>query len=212
MLVPKTKQPLFDPLSKVQLQPGTPISQREIDDSWLLLKHRDNLQDFIDLNAAEKEYLQAWDAFILRQHISSPQYLPRHFLRFVREKAGWLVARRAHADEFSKHVATLLARRVLPDAAIFEATQLLNDARNRRAAATGGEQDGKRQEDEDEEAGTDGLLQPSKNKISGGCCNACGEPVPVVTMLVCANKVRFRNRRIRSLVLFICSFLSTSEY
>ncbi|KAL2193514.1 hypothetical protein P885DRAFT_72124 [Corynascus similis CBS 632.67] len=188
VLVPKTKQPLFDPLSKVQLQPGTPISQREIDDSWLLLKHRDNLQDFIDLNAAEKEYLQAWDAFILRQHISSPQYLPRHFLRFVREKAGWLVARRARADEFSKHVATLLARRVLPDAAIFEATQLLNDARNRRAAATGGEQDGKRQEDEDEEAGTDGLLQPSKNKISGGCCNACGEPVPVVTMLVCANK------------------------
>ncbi|KAL2171649.1 hypothetical protein VTG60DRAFT_2217 [Thermothelomyces hinnuleus] len=183
VLVPKTKQPLFDPLSKVQLQPGTPVPQHEIDDSWLLLKHRDNLQDFIDLNAAEKEYLQTWDAFILRQHISSPQYLPRYFLRFVREKASWLVAKRARADEFSKHVATLLARRVLPDAAIFEATQLLNDARSRRAAA--GEQNQKDAEDEGE--GADGL-QPPKNRVSGGCCTACGEPVPVVAMLVCANK------------------------
>jgi hypothetical protein len=160
-----------------------PVPQHPIDDSWLLLKHRDNLQDFIDLNAEEKEYLQEWDAFILRQHISSPQYLPRHFLRFVRDNAAWLVVKRSRADEFSKHVATLLARRVLPDAVIFEATQLLNDARSRRAAM----------------GGEDGVLeetaaansQPGRNKASGGCCTACGGPVPVVAMLVCANKVCF---------------------
>jgi hypothetical protein len=141
-----------------------------VDDSWLLLKHRDNLQDFIDLNPEEKEYLQEWDAFILRKHISSEQYLPRNFLRFVREKASWIVAKQSRAEEFSKHVATLLARRVLPDSAISEATQILNDARSRQAEAV--------------------PAQPPKKKVTGGCCTACGEPVPVSAMLVCTNKVR----------------------
>ncbi|KAK4239246.1 hypothetical protein C8A03DRAFT_14322 [Achaetomium macrosporum] len=172
VLVPKTKQPLFDPLSKVQLQPGVPVPQHPIDDSWLLLKHRDNLQDFIDLNSEEKEYLQEWDAFILRKHISSEQYLPRNFLRFVREKASWIVTKQSRADEFSKHVSILLARRVLPDTAIFEATKLLNDARSRQAAHGA-----------DEEP-----AQPPRNKATGGCCTACGEPVPAPEMLICADK------------------------
>jgi hypothetical protein len=169
VLVPKSKQPLFDPLSKVQLMPGTPVPQHPIDDSWLLLKHRENLEDFIDLNPQEKEYLQEWDAFILRKHISSEHYLPRHFLRFVREKASWIVAKRSRTDEFSKHVAMLLARRILPDTAIFEATQILNDARLRQT--------------EEEPA------QPPKKKASGGCCTICNEPVAVPAMLICANKV-----------------------
>jgi hypothetical protein len=173
VLVPKTKQPLFDPLSKVQLQPGVPVPQHPIDDSWLLLKHRDNLQDFIDLNAEEKEYLQEWDAFILRKHISSEQHLPRNFLRFVREKASWIVAKQSRADEFSKHVSILLARGVLPDPVIFEATRLLNEARSRQATYGADE----------------GPAQPPRNRAAGGCCTACGEPVPVSEMLICGNKV-----------------------
>ncbi|KAK4155234.1 hypothetical protein C8A00DRAFT_13717 [Chaetomidium leptoderma] len=175
VLVPKSKQPLFDTLSKVQLQPGTPIPQHLIDDSWLLLKHRDNLQDFIDLNSKEKEYLQEWDTFILRKHVSSEQHLPRNFLRFVREKAAWIVAKQSRGHEFSKHVATLLARRVLPDAVIFEATQLLHDAEERRAANQG--------EQQDEEP-----AQLVRHKATGDCCAACGVAVPVPAMLVCANK------------------------
>jgi hypothetical protein len=191
--VPKSKQPLFDPLSKVHLQPGTIIPHYQIDDSWLLLKHRDNLQDFIDLNAQEKEYLQAWDAFILRKHISSEHYLPRHFLLFVREKAAWLVAKRARVDEFSKHAATLIARKVLPDAVVLEATQLLNDARARRAA--GGEEDGEGAAEETE--------KPVRNKASGGCCAECGRPVPVPAMLVCANKVCFSSSFLVTLFFFL---------
>ncbi|KAK0741688.1 hypothetical protein B0T21DRAFT_408547 [Apiosordaria backusii] len=133
VLVPKTKQPLFDPYSKVPLEPGTPVPQYPIDDAWLLLKHREALQDFIDLNLEEKEYLQEWDAFILRKHISSQQYLPKAFLQFVKEKAGWLVEKQARAEEFSKHVSTLLARRVLGEGEVVECTGLLNEARERRA-------------------------------------------------------------------------------
>lgn len=90
------------------------------------------------------------------------------------------MARRTRADEFSKHVATLLARRVLPDAVILEATQLLNDARARRV----GDEEA---EGEEEETGE----KPVRNRASGGCCAECGRPVPVPVMLVCANKVCF---------------------
>ena len=134
------------------------------------------MQDFIDLGHNEKEYLQEWDAFVLRKHISSEQYLPRHFLRFVREKAAWMAAKPSRAEEFSLHVATLLARRVLPDAVIVEATQLLNDARSRKAAGEGGA----------EELAS---ATTTRSKASGGCCCACGTPVAVPAMLVCVNKV-----------------------
>ena len=113
---------------------------------------------------------------MLRKHISSEQYLPRHFLRFVREKAAWMAAKPSRAEEFSLHVATLLARRVLPDAVINEATQLLNDARSRKAAGEGGA----------EELAS---ATTARSKASGSCCCACGTPVSVPAMLVCVNKV-----------------------
>src|ERR1044071_3543542 len=87
VLIPVSKQQLFDPYSKVPLAPGDEVPEHPIDDGWLLLKHRENLQDFIDLTPGEKDYLQEWDAFILRKHISSEQYLPRNLLRFVHEKS-----------------------------------------------------------------------------------------------------------------------------
>jgi hypothetical protein len=93
----------------------------------------------------------------------------------VREKAGWLVAKNSRAEEFSKHVATLLARRVLPDRVVMEAVGVLNEARARRARGEVGE-------------GED-MERHVRGRATGGCCVRCGLPVPVVAMLVCANKV-----------------------
>jgi hypothetical protein len=98
-------------------------------------------------------------------------------LRFVRERAGWLTAKQSRAEEFSKHVATLLARRVLPDKVVFEAVQVLNEARARRARGEVGE-------------GED-MERHVRGRATGGCCVRCGLPVPVVAMVVCANKVCF---------------------
>ncbi|KAK4205643.1 hypothetical protein QBC40DRAFT_578 [Triangularia verruculosa] len=177
VLVPKTKQPLFDPYSKVPLEPGTPVPQYPIDDAWLLLKHREALQDFIDLNEEEKEYLQEWDAFILKKHISSQQYLPRAFLQFVREKALWLVEKQARAEEFSKHVSTLLARRVLGENEIIESTTLLNEARDKMAKGGNGAVNG-----------DGGKGEKKVKKHRGQVCAGCEEPVPVSEMAICMNK------------------------
>lgn len=176
ILVPNIKQALYDSRSKVQLIPGTELRQRggdAIDDAWLLRKHKDNLADFTDVEPAEKEYMQEWDSYVLHKHLSSPQYLPRAFTGFVRDRAEWIVSSRSRADEFSKHVAMLLARRVIPDAAVVEATQRILEART---------------------ALKDAPPPPAEAKVkpkSKAGCGVCGEPVPVSGMLICVNKVSF---------------------
>ncbi|KAK3371414.1 hypothetical protein B0T24DRAFT_319028 [Lasiosphaeria ovina] len=167
IVVPNIKQPLFDPLSKAQLVPGAEIRQHPVDDSWLLLKHRDSLQDFLDVDPGEKEYMQEWDSFVLNKHISSEQYLPRVFVGFVKEKAGWIVPKRSRLEEFSKHVSMLLARRAINEASIFEATKIINEARTKNS-------------------GEAPKVLPRHN-VTGGC-NACGKPVPVSAMLSCSIK------------------------
>ncbi|KAK3343909.1 hypothetical protein B0T25DRAFT_311305 [Lasiosphaeria hispida] len=168
VFVPNIKQPLFDPLSKVQLIPGAEVRQYPVEDAWLLRKHRDNLQDFLDVEPSEKEYMQEWDAYVLKKHISSDHFLPRAFLGFVKQKASWIVATRSRSEEFSKHVSMLLARRAINEAVIIEVTQKINDARLEGS----------------KEAVTP---TPSRPK-SAADCTACGKPVPVPAMLVCANK------------------------
>ncbi|KAK5660857.1 hypothetical protein OQA88_12228 [Cercophora sp. LCS_1] len=166
ILVPNIKQPLYDPRSKAQLVPGTEVRQLPIDEDWLIRKHREALTDFEDLEAEEMEFMKEWNGYILRKHISSQQYLPRAFLSFVKEKASWIVAKPSRADEFSRHVGMLLARRVLEESVIVEATQRLNEAR----------------------AFPRPVEEPKEIKSSAGGCTDCGKPVGIADMLICGNK------------------------
>lgn len=86
--------------------------------------------------------------------------------------------KQARAEEFSKHVSTLLARRVLGENEVIESTALLNEARERKSKVVNGEVSG-------------GGGEGRKGKRTGGCCVGCGEPVPVSEMVVCGNKVCF---------------------
>lgn len=153
----------------MRLTPGDEIRQLPVDDTWLLRKHRELLGDFTDMDAKEMDYMVEWDAYILPKHLSSPQYLPRAFLGFVKEKASWIVAKRSRAEEFSKHASILLARRVVSEVEIGEATQRLNEARLQLPAEV--------------------PEQPRLKLKSASGCVACGDPVPISTMLVCSNKV-----------------------
>lgn len=168
IFVPAIKQPLFDPLSKATLAPGTEVRQVPVDDEWLILKHRDTLQDFTDLDNNEKEFMTTWDSFILKKHISSEAYLPRELVRFTKQRAHWIIESRARADEFTKHVALLLARRVINEATIEELTTIINDARAANAP-------------EEPEA-------PPMRR-DPGICAVCNELVPLSALIICSNKV-----------------------
>jgi hypothetical protein len=173
VLVPNTRQPLFNPLSKVPLQPGTEVRPTVVDDAWLIQKHRDTLQDFVDVDPEEKEYMMEWDSFVFKRRLSSDQYLPRELLAFVRDKGSWLAAKKARMLEFGKHLSVLIARGALDDSVI-------NDILNRVSEARAQKQ-------------PEQLPQPAKEecfKSSGGCA-ACGLSVLGPTLLVCSNTVRF---------------------
>ncbi|ROW06568.1 hypothetical protein VMCG_04437 [Cytospora schulzeri] len=128
VVVPATTQPLFHPLSKARLEPGTEVRQPVVDDTWLIQKHRDIVQDFIDVDAEEKDYIKEWDAFIQKKHISSDAYISRAVLDFVTEKLHWLLESKSRTTEFGKHLTVLIARG-LDDDTIKQVQSRLQDAR-----------------------------------------------------------------------------------
>lgn len=183
LVVPPTKQPLYDPLSKILLKPGDKIRPVVVDDSWLVHKHREVVQDYSDLSSSEKEFIQEWDKFVISRRVSSDAYIPRTMLDFIEEKGLWLVVDHARTIEFGKHMAVMIARSLLSNGDIEEITKCLNFARKRAqekpsltAAA---------------EASAVPKTRPHRSK-SG--CTVCGLPVLGPSMLICSNKVRLVHR------------------
>lgn len=183
-------RPIYDPLSKVELAPGSEVRYPPLDEGWLITKHADALGEFSDVEPQEKEYMMQWDAYILQKHLCSEQYLPREFRNFVRDKAAWLLEKRSRAEELGKHMAVLLARRYVDDATVMAVTKELNEVRKLMAAAEGANNatgDGPaRRESETQEQ----QQQPGgrKQSAAGGCAR-CGEVVPQPEMVICCNKV-----------------------
>jgi len=173
--VPHIKQPLYDALSKTQLTPGALIRQHPVDDSWLLAKHRDLVNDFVDVTPQEKEYMIMWDSYVLPKHLSSPSFLPRAFRAFVKDKASWIVSKPERAYEFSKHVASLLAMSVIGEDDVVDSTTKLNEARAAMLA------NGSVPE------AAPPPPPPKKQHVTERC-TACQKAIPVPQLAVCGSK------------------------
>jgi hypothetical protein len=169
LVVPNVKQPLFDSLSKARLEPGSEILPAVADGGWLIQKHRDMLMDFVDVEPDEKEYIMIWDAYIVKQRITSEHFLPRAFLSFVKDKAQWIVAKPSRAYEFSKHLLVLRTRNVIDDNVLTTAFQYINEARIQKPL------------EEPKE-----LAKPKS--VAG--CNVCGKLVLGPSHLICSDVVR----------------------
>ncbi|CAK7264968.1 hypothetical protein SEPCBS119000_001263 [Sporothrix epigloea] len=128
IMLPATRQPLYDPLSKALLQPGTVLRTNVVDDSWRIHKHREIVQDYSDLTPAEKEFIQEWDRFIILKRIASDAYIPRAMVQFIEEKGLWLVADLSRAMEFGKLLAVMVAHDILTDANVDEITHAMDAA------------------------------------------------------------------------------------
>ncbi|KAH8897841.1 hypothetical protein GQ53DRAFT_778089 [Thozetella sp. PMI_491] len=173
VVVPSIKHPLFDPVSKVRLEPGSEYRPLVADDSWIIQKHRDTLMDFLDVEPGEKEYMREWDAYILQKHLTTDKYLPRAFLAFVRNKASWIIAEPHRAVEFGKHAAMLLARNAITEATYHDAHVTISEARAKPST-------------QEVPAQAEGSKTPPRGPDR---CTVCKEMVPMPAMLVCANKI-----------------------
>ncbi|TLS23721.1 uncharacterized protein PpBr36_06296, partial [Pyricularia pennisetigena] len=174
-VVPRIKQRLFHPLSKALLEPGQPVPVVEPDTDWLIQKHRDHLQDFVDIEDGEKEYMMEWDAFAFKEQLSSNAYIVRGLLAFVRAKAPWLLAKNTRMLEFGKHMATLRARGSIKSGTIEEALKIVADARRKGLAAP--------------LIAASGASEPKSSlQRSKGACVICRKPALGPSLLICSNK------------------------
>jgi len=112
LYVPKTDKPLFDAISKRILEPGEEYanSDDEKEESWLMLKHRDAVNDYTDLTDDEKSYINRWNPFIMGEQLTSDKYLGETLYRFVVTNKDWLVRKQSRLTEFARHSQTLKAR------------------------------------------------------------------------------------------------------
>lgn len=172
--VPVTQTPLFDPLSKTELVPGTEARQTLPDDNWLIQKHRETVQDFCDVASPEKEYIKEWDAFIQKKRIVSEAFIGRAVEEFVMEKVDWLLESSSRTLQFGKHLTVLVARGVEEDTVKLVQAKL-REARIQSSSVAPAP------------AAQPPRALPKRN--SNGCA-VCGKIARGPSLLTCANEVR----------------------
>ncbi|KAL2755118.1 hypothetical protein ACRALDRAFT_1082662 [Sodiomyces alcalophilus JCM 7366] len=178
ILIPKTSQPLYDPLSRAPLEPGTVFRRLKPDDRWLVQWHREAIEDFSDIPPEEREFMTTWDEFMLTQRIATDAFLPSSWLEFVKLKADWLVRSASRMTEFGKHLSYLLMRDVLNDKTIKEAFQVIASARARL----------KQQEYDGQPTASPGQSpKEHQQRKSAANCQVCNQQVLGPRLLVCSN-------------------------
>ncbi|KAH9907847.1 hypothetical protein F4778DRAFT_450387 [Xylariomycetidae sp. FL2044] len=172
-LIPYNNQPMYDRLSKSLLEPGSLVDQPEIDDTWLMQKHRDIIRDYTDVHQDEKEYISEWDAFVNKECVTSEPHLQGVYLRFIQSKASWLGASSSRMTEWSKHLAYLKARNALTDETVADALDIMRQAKSGRR-------------NEQPEVSIQTSPRTEYRKSASGCA-VCGQPVCGPSMVICAN-------------------------
>lgn len=180
IIIPKTSQPLYDPLSRAPLEPGTVFRRLKPDDRWLVQWHREAIEDFSDIPPEEREFMTTWDEFMLTQRIATDSFLPSSWLEFVKLKADWLVRSASRMTEFGKHLSYLLMRDVLNDKTIKEAFQVIASARARLRQREG---------DGGPIASPEQSPREHQHPKSAANCQVCNQQALGPRLLVCSNLV-----------------------
>lgn len=174
LVIPKTQQPMFDRLSKAILEPGSRVDEPQVNNSWLLQKHRDIIKDYTDVHPDEKEYISEWDAFALAHKATLSPHLHDLYLEFLEEKAAWLASSQNRMNEAMKHFAYLNSRETLNESTMEKALGILRGARKTRSVPP-------------QPASS---AQDSETRSSASGCAVCGQPISGPNQLICSNMVR----------------------
>lgn len=171
--IPNNKQALFDRISKVEFEPGTTVDEPQIDNTWLVQKHRDIIRDYSDVCNEEKEYIYEWDAFAIREKVTFSPHLQDIYLDFLVEKSSWLSGSQSRITEAMKHLAYLKARDVLSEKTVTIALEIVRRARSQM------------QDDQPEPVKASSPRAEYRKSKSG--CAVCGQPVSGPSTLICSN-------------------------
>ena len=183
--VPKTSKPLYDTITKQILQPGDPIpnSDDERDESWLNQKHRDIINDYADITAEEKDYINQWNPFIVNEHLTSDKYLSQAVIRFVEFNKSWFAKRKSRKAQFGKQMETFILRGAVSEKDFQKCCAIIRTAEKAKLRAEEGDVD------MDKEAEEVPPISPSKNRGLLDC--VCCENTQPPDRVVCRGLVSF---------------------
>ena len=168
------KQPVFDRLSKCRIEPGSLVDEPQVDNTWLLQKHRDIIKDYSDVPPDEKEYIAEWDAFSNKHKAAAfVPHLDETYLQFLQEKAPWLAAQQHRLTEAMKHMAYLKARGVFRVDTFRKAIEITRQARLMAPRVP---------------PAVPKPASPPRVWSKSGC-KMCGKPVLGPNTILCANEV-----------------------
>ncbi|CCJ30490.1 unnamed protein product [Pneumocystis jirovecii] len=100
---------LYRSVSKRKIIPGEILSESEddVDETWLIQRHEDILDDFMDITVSEKAFMKLWDRFIINDRPIGRCHLPDSIMRFVYSHKNILQAENL-INEFWKHLLNLV--------------------------------------------------------------------------------------------------------
>ncbi|KAG5440478.1 hypothetical protein PCK2_000412, partial [Pneumocystis canis] len=105
---------LYRSMSKRKIIPGEILSESEddVDETWLIQKHEDILDDFMDITVSEKAFMKLWDRFIIKDRPIGHCHLPDSILRFVYSHKNILQTENL-VSEFWKHLLNLVQYKII---------------------------------------------------------------------------------------------------
>jgi hypothetical protein len=183
--VPKTSKPLYDTITKQILEPGDqiPNSDDEREESWFNQKHRDIINDYADITAEEKDYINQWNPFIVNEHLTSDKYLSQAVIRFVELNKSWFAKRKSRKAQFGKQMETFILRGAVSEKDFQKCCAIIRTAEKAKSRAE--EED----VDMDKEAEEVPPTSPSKNRGLLDC--VCCENTQPPDRVVCRGPVSF---------------------
>jgi hypothetical protein len=199
LYVPKTAKPLYDTITKRVLEPGEelPNSDDEKEESWLMLKHRDAINDYTDLTDEEKDYINRWNPFIMEEHLTSERYLGHSLHRYVLTNRMWLAETPERIREFQKHCQSFKLHGIITAETRSECMKIIREAwQEKQSQEDEGDEKGKKLEEQSEkrdvemigndEIGGNEDMKEETPKLRGAMSCICLEHADRAGRVVCA--------------------------
>lgn len=190
-LVPKTRTPLYDPVSISPLTTGQAIPPPGVpDDAFFLKEHDACINEFIDVSIDEKDFICQWDAYALQRSLTSHYGVQKAMIDFVRENCDWFVQRDSRLKEFGSHATALTMKGLITRDCWKQCSALLReffDQRTENEQGNGQETEATMHTSGGEAAGN----QTTRGRGSRDClCDV--QPTPSEAVLCCGRSCQFR--------------------
>lgn len=133
----RRKTSFYRSINHKAMETGEMLSETDddIDDTWLVKRHHDTLDETEGLTRTERRFRQRWNAHIMSEGCPNTRYTSDSLIRFVRKNMTWLRGTEDEADIFAQFqdlAARLMESGVINSSILKDCLQMVRDGGNSR--------------------------------------------------------------------------------